>query len=606
MKTFKIFKTIIISSFLFSLLLSPTMIQARITGTNNEYEILDEVVDNGGGYQSGSNYTLHNSSIGQWMAGELVNVGHWETAGGEICSVNSYNGYNQYTLYQYCSPGAICSIFPLRRLYTAGGLTYVRYRPSGGGVACNVDGSGVCYLFTNPDTHTYYVGGTTCGTGCPYMNNNLFYNMTSCTYISSPYNLLSGHAYKDITYPEGQISNPWKIDPTGNEFEIEISWNGSDDNYFEFDTDLEDGGYFDVDFNVNDGAWWNLNPNGTGLLDSAALTPADDEFGFDTSEIFDILTITDKLGLEITDPFDFRLRVLDNSGNVEEFIAENIRFGSLWFQGSDGEIYAKGNIFSPISSFVEAEEAFIDKSSLAGKNGGIVMAEDYGSLTVTVDAGFGNISDRGTNPGWNVHYSESQGMRNVYSYDYFFTKLYDETVVEINTGNPIVTVSDLGAITSSGKYWISNANLDIDDSLGTLFANKNLVIFVEGDLVFSEPPEIPDTGNVVFIVGGEVSIVFESNESNVDILRASIFANGFIQTAPSAIQTNGNALQVEGNLISIDETNGVSLIRTLTPTEYNLSNPTEKVTLNPDLYFELGLDLDLLGIPRVTWEEITD
>ena len=85
------------------------------------------------------------------------------------------------------------------------------------------------------------------------------------------------------------------------------------------------------------------------------MDPADLAFGSSatTTKNIDIEEIVSALGapFDVSDTFIFRLRALDRSGNVVEDSDTSEQFGQLWFQGVDGEVYAKNSLSSEISSF---------------------------------------------------------------------------------------------------------------------------------------------------------------------------------------------------------------------------------------------------------------
>ena len=128
--------------------------------------------------------------------------------------------------------------------------------------------------------------------------------------------------------------------------------------------------------------------------------------------------------------------------------------------------------------------------------------------------------------------------------------------------------------------------------------NKNVIIFVNGDITFSSNPVVHSSSNLSFISNGDVTI----NNAVTQIDNSLIFTDGNLVTASAS--TNANQLLVDGSLISKGILN-LSRKRDISIQE-NLSSPTEKVTLNPDAYFTLGLNENLLGIPRVIWEEVTE
>lgn len=445
---------------------------------------------------------------------------------------------------------------------------------------------------------------------------------------SSLYQLLEGHSYKDITLPEVQPFNWWRPDPNNpaTVFVVRTSWKALDDNWNEFDTGIENPNGYDVDFAVSEtdvdpntiATWYNLYPRSS--YNPAILEGADNVFGSITIENsgailvvtpynadLHIDTITGNLGIPLQSYFYFRMRALDESGNVASPVTSDTRFGNLWFQGVDGEVYATDNLISNISSFVgptnpyfPAEAFLVSDSGSDFHKGGIVFSSNTSPST-----GYGKSSERGIfnsdDIGWNVStYGEAMSAPN---YNWFLKNLEDVELVSVpdSNGDGVYNTSELlpciliQSTNGLGKRFLTGGNLNIDASLNSI-KNNHVVIFVDGNLTFSVDPQIDPSTSIVFIVSGEV--IFNNSVTSV---KALIIADGIIHTANTDVNTA--ALKVNGSLIS---GNDIDLKRKLGSQEKDLSQPSEQVQLDPMVYFSLGLNKETLGVSKVIWQEISE
>lgn len=118
-----------------------------------------------------------------------------------------------------------------------------------------------------------------------------------------------------------------------------------------------------------------------------------------------------------------------------------------------------------------------------------------------------------------------------YDYDYFHNRLETEVINSLS-GIPSPPNGD-------GVYEISQPTLVLSDTLA--FDNRNIVLFVDGDVLVTSPNFTPANGATLFIVRGTISF-----DPAVTQARGIFLANELISTGTSST----NSLAVTGMLLS--------------------------------------------------------
>jgi len=265
-------------------------------------------------------------------------------------------------------------------------------------------------------------GGTS--TGATYkLENSSLGQFVQGKFTGATYDDLAGHCYKDVTIPVCSGMNFYLPDPN-NVYEVMVNWGATDQNYNEFDTGMY--GY-DVDYSVDGGPTVQFSPT---VINT---------YSTDTQKILDISS-------NPTGTYNFVVKALDKVGNVNVLCGMSpVNFGSLWFQGVDGNVHADNDLVCDISSFSTDGYIDFDSSGAGGLRGGIPSS---GGI---IDPEWGEYSSRGTSDGWNVSPNYTITETNHYSYDWFYSNLNgQEATLVPDGGDGIVNAAELiNAINSS-------------------------------------------------------------------------------------------------------------------------------------------------------------
>ncbi|KKP69963.1 hypothetical protein A2X44_01995 [candidate division CPR3 bacterium GWF2_35_18] len=644
---------IILYLFAIICLISPTLSYAKLTGTT--YEIEDELFDNGGGMSTGTAYQLDNSSISQWVQGKFTGgsydalVGHcYKDVTLPVCSgMSFYLPDPNNILLVRVNWGATDQN---NNEFDTGVYGYdVDYRIDGGAwtnlypTVNNAYGANTSAdLVINPtSTYTFRVWALD-NVG----NVNVLCGMDSVQFGALWFQGVDGYvrAENNLVCDISSFSTDGYVDfdssgAGGLKGGIPSAGGNIDQGYGDFSSRGNNEGwnvspnYLIAETNHYNYAWFYSNLNGQ----EAALVPDGGDGTVNATELINAInsTVTTRIFASDTDAFIWGRRGSSynscrNTSGGYNSSSTTSRLGQ--YDETSGPIAT----YNCYRSYFEFDTGNIpDDASVLDVKLGLKVATDLSTVDFDVrinkfdwnspmsaanrEANYdaaGTVFDQvwrntsGISTG--VYYSNTTSLdtnwinkTGITSYQLRSSRDVSAIIpttaefIDLMTAESTGTTNDPYldvTYTNTGIYYV-DGDLNINGSINAL-QNKNVIIFVNGDITFSSNPVVHSSSNLSFISNGDVTI----NNAVTQIDNSLIFTDGNLVTASAS--TNANQLLVDGSLISKGILN-LSRKRDISIQE-NLSSPTEKVTLNPDAYFTLGLNENLLGIPRVIWEEVTE